>query len=276
VIPAIVFSKNRPCQLDALLTSLERNAPGVFDRHILWHADTADFERGYKACIRRNLGLRCPLWRRDTDFRQDVLHWLPETGPVIFFTDDSVLYRPMPPLPSVFGGDLGAYSLRLGRNTTRCFPHDREQNVPVNFIYVRDDDDGAVWEWRVADGDFGYPASLDGHLLLAQDVRRMVGDWPFTNPNMLEDLMAGQAYQNLRPCMASFGKSCLVGIPHNRVACTHMTNRTTVVNASYPSSPEALNEMFLNGYRIDIDAMDWSRVDGAHADIPLVLTKELR
>jgi hypothetical protein len=35
-------------------------------------------------------------------------------------------------------------------------------------------------------------------------------------------------------------------------------------------SPEALNARFLAGERIDLDAMDFSAVRGAHQEIPLV------
>lgn len=274
LISSLIFSRNRPAQLDALLMSLERNAPGVFDITVLWRSTSPEFYRGYLRLLEINS--YASILEHEGDFRTDVMRYLPERGPVVFFTDDSILYRPLPSIPDVFGADLAAFSLRLGANTTRCYPHNRDQRVPDQFETLWWPDEAAnqtaMWDWREADGDFGYPASLDGHIMLATDVRHMIGNQGFTNPNTLEDVLAFHARGRLPHALAAFGQSCLVGIPANRVADTHDTNRAGDLS-SY--SIETLNSLFLDGYRVNIDAMDWTLVDGAHSEIPLVLEKEL-
>ncbi len=69
--------------------------------------------------------------------------------------------------------------------------------------------------------------------------------------------------------MMSFSQSCLVSIPVNIVRTTYK-NRA---GAAPEMSPEALNARFLAGERIDLDAMDFRAVRGAHQEIPLVFER---
>ena len=64
--------------------------------------------------------------------------------------------------------------------------------------------------------------------------------------------------------MAAFRESCLVSLPVNVVASTHR-NR---FEADRALTPEALNRRFVAGERIDLDSMDFTAVDGAHAVVP--------
>ena len=86
----------------------------------------------------------------------------------------------------------------------------------------------------------------------------------FTNPNELERELDFRRLL-LTPVMLAFRESCLVSVPANVVADT-FRNRASA-NEEY--SAERLNRRFLAGERIDLDAMDFANVRGAHQEIPL-------
>lgn len=247
---AIVFSRDRPMQLDLLLTSLEQNAPGLFDVTVIWFADREKFLEGYAICAEEHPGV-CFLFEDGLTYQ--VRHLLRDGGLMTFFTDDDVLYRRLNfiprPLPNVI-----CFSLRLGRNTTHCYPHGRSQSVPEQF----------VWRWDEADGDFGYPMSLDGHVFRADDLLPLIGN--FSTPNWLEVMLMQSASEISRPFMSSFEHSHLLGVPLNRVQ-SDMPNRN---GDTHPYSIQELNDRYLSGERIDLDALDFSDIRGAHQEIPLV------
>jgi len=255
-VAAIIFSKDRPCQLDLLLRSLDQYAPSVFGPIlVLTLATTADFAAGYRACEEE----RAATFVREADFRSDVAGLVDavQSDHLTFFTDDDVLYRPLGTnsLGRYLEEDVLCLSLRLGRNTTRCYPYDREQAVPHFETRGR----VFVWDWRRGDGDFGYPMSLDGHVFRTETIRDCLDGAEFANPNELEDALV-RVRPIRRPLMAAFPESRLVSIPANRVgayANRHGSLWTT----------EDLNQLYLAGLRIDLDALERARPVGAHHEI---------
>ena len=71
MIQAIVFSCDRAAQLDLLLRSIERNAPGVFDLTITYNASNNDFLAGYDALQRERPG----RWMYQWEYGTDVFKW---------------------------------------------------------------------------------------------------------------------------------------------------------------------------------------------------------
>lgn len=260
MIPAIVFSRDRACQLDALLHSIREFAFGLFaPLHVLYTSSDADFEHGYSICASEHSAILV----REANFREDTLLLLPEDGPVCFFTDDDVFYRWVGrvPLKDAFEDErILAFSLRLGRNTSYCYPLAQTQPPPR----VHERRDFLTWFWQDAAFDFSYPLSLDGHVLRAEDVRTLVNGHDFQNPNQLEDVLARQASRmSHRPKLAAFANSCLVGVPANLVNVTHR-NRFAGLEIA---TARALNERYLAGERIDRIGMEFSQVVGAHQEI---------
>jgi hypothetical protein len=265
LITAIVFSRDRACQLDALLSTIVGQAPGMFKpTRVLYTSTEGEFESGYGRCKRRH---PWPVYLRESVFREDVLALLPHDGLVCFFTDDDVLYRWVRSdiVAAAFDDpSVVAFSLRLGFNTRRCYPHDCVQHMPP----VDERDGFIVWNWPEAHLDFGYPLSLDGHVLRASDVRTLLEGHDFSSPNQLEDVLAQNAGRlKLRPKLASFPLSCLVGLPVNRVNDTHPNRHSS--SRSYPVRD--LNLRYLAGDVILPGRMDFSEVAAAHQEVALEL-----
>ena len=258
MITAVVFSKDRACQLDLLLTSLERNGRGLFHPVVLYRATNEEHEKAYSVCRER-------FWK--VPFQPDgdapvrvaaELFGLASYG--CFFTDDSVLYRSIPFPPTQLSGRVLCFSLRLGLNTTWCYPYDREQITPTARSVI------LQWDWTTADGDFGYPASVDGHVFSGLDLYgALAGCAENANPNQMEEHLVKTFALDARVRMASYPHSCLVGIPANIVTDTHRNRH------AHGPTPDDLCASYLSGKRLDLDAMDFTDVRGAHQDIELVL-----
>lgn len=254
-VNCIVFSKNRAMQLDACLRTIEMSAPYTGEIVVIFLATTPEFADGYGLLAGRD---RVRLVAQGDSLQRDVIAALDRDSEyTVFHTDDDVYFRKPTTLPVLPRG-FAAFSLRLGENTTYCYPFRRPQEVPATFAK----EPFLAWDWTRAEDDFSYPISLNGHILRTRLILEMLSRKRFTNPNELEDLLHAGRYL-APPMMLAFRESCLVSIPANVVTATH-TNRA----AEHPElSAESLNARFLSGDRIDVEAMDFSIVRAAHQEI---------
>jgi hypothetical protein len=256
----IVFSKDRPMQLDACLRSIERFAPYKGGVTVLYRATTGEFARGYALV---EASCRARLVEQGADFRGAVMELLGSTDEhTVFHTDDDVFFRAPEPVPGL-PADTAAFSLRLGENTTYCYTHARPQQLPT----FTSEGPFIAWDWTRADADFGYPLSLDGHVFRTEMLTQLLADANFSNPNNLEEELHLRR-QRVPPVMLALRRSCVVSIPANVVSESH-ENRSS---ADPANSSHALNSRFLDGDRIDLSAMDFSMVRGAHQEISFAFT----
>ena len=257
-IHCLVFSKDRAMQLDAFLRSAERYAP-YDDVYALVYFQR---ERSYDLTVRDHPHVG--WWDQEFNggFETSVRKWLSDKERVVFHTDDDVFYRPASIFDvcySVPPNEWPPSSFRLGKNTTYCHPLDCEQEPPAHF----------PWRWREAQGDFGYPLCLNATVYQSADLLPLLQGWHFQNPTELE---AGLAYRAelFRPeWMTAPLHSCCVSLPHNRVSSS--SGCRTGTNPLW--QPDSLRDLYLDGYRIDLDRMDFTDIVGAHQEVPLAFTR---
>lgn len=120
MVDALIFSKDRGCQLDLLLRSIDRYAAHVYSSlTVLWRASSKDFGRGYAVAFSEHAGAKFVV---ETDFEAQVRKWLALTdGPVSFLVDDDVFYREahLGDLPFSFRGGDFDYPFSLDGNVYR-------------------------------------------------------------------------------------------------------------------------------------------------------------
>jgi hypothetical protein len=259
-VDCIVFSKDRPMQLDACLRSILRHAPYRGSVTVVYLATTERFRQGY-AELQPGTGVR--LVPQGTDFRADVLAVLHEAGGLIVFHCDDDLFFRTPPRAPLLPDCCASFSLRLGENTTHCYPFAQDQPLPEREQV----DDFIVWNWGRARLDFAYPMSLDGHIFDGDLLRNLVASSRFRDPNELERELHLRRHRAPR-LMAAFRTSSVVAVPVN-VVTDSIVNRSGI-DARF--TPAALNDLFLEGIRIDLDRMNFENVRAAHAEIPLAFS----
>jgi hypothetical protein len=262
MIATLIFSRDRAMQLDLLLRSLAVNGRGVFAPiYVLYHATTSEHAESYRVCGTEHpsttLIADSPSSLRLAGRLTERADW------ACCLTDDSVLYLPLSStLPHEgVAPDVLCLSLRLGRNTMFCYPHNRTHPLPA----FEQRGTLLVWDWTRASGDFGYPGSLDGHVFRGATLRAALYDClPSASPNQIEDHLV-RAVDGDRRLMACYQHSHLVGLPINVVNRTH-ANRNSQSH-HYPVA--SLLQRYLAGERINQDALDFSDVRGAHQEIRL-------
>jgi hypothetical protein len=273
---AIIFSKDRACQLHLLLESMwEHTDPDLFSYiYVIYKSSNRDYELGYreiKECY------DYVTFIPEMDFKTDILTILnknKEEEQVCFFTDDDIIYQDIDltqeSLNTIFEvGVVGLFSLRLGRNIVM-------QDLPTNMTtYIPEFKNVSVsgieeyllcWNWNNCPHhlDYGYPLSVDGHIFRISDITPIIESIGCENPNFMEGNMCHKL--SMLPQLGiSYQHSKVVNLPINRVQ-TVFTNR---FGNTFPRTQEELNKEYLTGKTIDLDKIDFSHIYCSHQELPM-------
>ncbi|MEJ8567673.1 sulfotransferase family 2 domain-containing protein [Elongatibacter sediminis] len=268
LLDIIVFSKDRPAQLDALLRSVRAFMPYPHRLHVLYTTTTAGFESGYDRLRRWHRGVR---WRPDENqFRGALLGLLKtiSSGPgryLMFAVDDMLFTRPFTAMDLMRSLDedeaILAVSLRLGEDIRYCYPRDCETRPP-------DFSDGYRWAWKEASpGYWNYPMSLDGHVFRTTDLAVLIPRLNFAGPNSLESALAGHPLA--RPDLVCEAVPTVLNVAANRV-------QEVVANRCGNQDAESLNRSFLDGNAVDVRAFAGKRFNACHVEQELPLMVDER
>jgi hypothetical protein len=255
-LKAIVFSRDRAMQLDAFLRSVELHVPELFEELVvLYRATEEGFAAGYERLRAERPGV---TWVAESNFRDDLLELVGDERLLVFHTDDDVYFR------SIGAFDLRdeevCFTLRLGLNTTYCYPLDRDEELRDAEV----GGDRVSWDWRAQDpGAYSYPLALNAHVFRAREAHEWLGRTEYASPNELEAALQALS-PDVQPRMASFAHSAVVSIPANIVNDTY-ANRHGAMHGA-----QDLNLRFLDGERIDVPAMSFDRIGACHVEIPYV------
>jgi len=265
----IIFSKDRPLQLDATLRSLLWSSYDAASLRVqvLYRASDARMEALYRRLAGEHPGIELVP---EEGFQRTLARMLEGVEHVLFAVDDCLFVRRwnaaeccalLDRTPAAIG-----VSLRLGRNTTYCYPLDRTQPLPT-FLPLQP---GIVtFDWTSAADDFGYPLELSSSVYRTADVAPLLRTLSYRNPNELESGLAARARELAarRPLLLCHERSVAFCTPVNVVQSTH-GNR---VGTCADHSPEALAQAYAGGRRIDVDALRGYLPRGCHEEIDLPL-----
>lgn len=261
LVTGVIFSKDRACQLHALLESFHAKVAGEIPLRILFTASSARHLQAYED-VRALFAGRAVIWIQESDFRRDLLQIMEQLSShrVLFLVDDIVMtravdferLRPFSPKQCVV-------SLRLGEHITR---HHRQPMPPPALRPTRVNDQFLEWNWDQGELSWAYPLSVDGHLFSTGEMRVMAGQVEFTGPNSFE-----KALQLFRPVFSRrlgicFRQSRLVNLPVNIV-------QTERENLHGNVEPEFLLEKWEAGQKMDLaNLYEWTN-QSLHQEQPL-------
>lgn len=282
MISGIVFSKDRACQLDLFLRSVEKNAGELLEITVLYDSSNSDFEKGYQK-LKDEHDVRLIKQSR---FYHDIKNILEDSKEyVCFFTDDDIVYRTVPEsislLDQIFEMSVSCFSLRLGYNTTiRESEGKRFQDaLPTQTIELSQNLIGWNRTSLPTGGYWSYPLSVDGHIFRKSDIVSFVDEiicWADNgccknikeNPNSFEATLQ-RFYFELPPLMTCFNESVLVNSPNNRV----QDDFENYSGNEFAFSQEDLNNKYLEGHIIDFDKIDFSNIKCPHQELELSIVK---
>lgn len=269
----VIFSKDRPLQLDGTLRSLQIHCKDIGEVliQVLYLASELFFQKSYDSLITTYAD--CPYIRfhQEENFKSDLLFLLTKRSHVLFLVDDNIFVRPFN-FVSIRNhlsehNDAIGFSLRLGENTTYCYPLDVSQRSP-EFLHLKD---GTLkYRWPGEDQDFGYPLEVSSSVYRTDDVIPLLLRIPFQNPNTLESAMNAEkdTFMDKLPYLLCPPLSLTFCSPINKVQNVAETNRA---GSKMEHSPTSLVEAFHAGKRIDVPKYTGFVPNGCHQEVPLYL-----
>ena len=260
----IVFSKDRACQLELFLRSMQHFFVQFnnFTINVLYTYSDEEYGAGYDVLMSDIRIPRNVFIIKQGSFKDYLMDLTYESNPyTVFFVDDMVWKSSFSLEEQTFlkfTKDLQVLclSLRLMRGLTYCYPICAYNDVPE---LDRDN----KWEWEGLNGDYGYPMSLDGHIFRTKDIIPLLRDCEYGDPNQLEVQMALHALSlNYRPKMICCAVSPMMNIPLNSVQ-TSWENRHGLFSA------RDMNMKFLLGNRISTENIYGKENSACHQLIDL-------
>jgi hypothetical protein len=270
----IIFSKNRAMQLTLCLETLFNHCNDILDLsdiYVLYKVDPSHRE-SYEI-VKKEFSM--VNFVEETIFKEDLLKivlpnesnisWGNEPPYMVVFLTDDTLCTGSFSIKKVISTlnenkDCIGFSLRLGKNTHRCFPYNCEQKVP-EMEYVKDNI--YKYKWENAEYDFNYPLELSSSVYRLGDINQLLELPYYSNPNYLESIL-NQCIAFEGTNLLCFKTSVAFSNPINRVNTTH-PNRSGQINEN------ELMELFMEGYRIDDTLFNGFVSNGAHQLIDINL-----
>lgn len=294
-IQAIIFSKDRPLQLHATLASFALHASdaAMVPIQVLCKASTEAYARGYAQVAEELAGQLQINWIHETAFKADLLAVMQEPRPasrrqrlwqrltmqhpplradhLLFLVDDNLFIQPFC-LQEIADAlhtrpDAIGFSLRIGRNTTDCYSMQCSQPLPAFESAAP----GLSFQWSGQVGDFGYPLEVSSSVYRSADLIPLLRTLPYNNPNRLEQGLSAASglFAHRLPTLLCFEQSVAFCAPINKVQSI-LDNRSGI-QEEYSS--EALNTLFLDGYRVNVSALSAFVPKAAHVEIELPLSR---
>jgi SAM-dependent methyltransferase len=263
----VVFSKDRPAQLELLLRSAKRFFRGweQVNWSVIFTASSPEYDAGYERVRAEHPEFRY-VDERDDDrpFKELTLDAVGQSELVAFIVDDNVFKEPFElesPELAAFRADpsIACLSARMCPRMYHCYPTDEITPIPE---FER----GTVWDWRSAEGGWGYPMSADFHIFRSAELVPLLSDVDFFNPNSLEAAMAARPLP--APKMICLPEAVVVNLPVNRV-------QDTAVNRHAGShAQDELNAEFVKGRRLALGPIAGVRNVSTHHEMELTWEAE--
>jgi len=267
-------------QCHLLLESIVKHCKNSFRVRVNYVASNSEYQAGYGRLISESRQFPLELeWHREVHLRLDFLDAIRRAKSRLFclLTDDSVFFRTFPVERSDFleifkRRYLTCFSFRLGLNTVVQDYATGHMQPPLWDVEKSESQPIIYWDWRSwpMHLNYGYPISQDGHMYRSKELLQITENLDFTVFRSWEGTLAGDRRDSLPGYeMAAFDHSCLVNIPNNNVQVPPIP-----CGAKYPISIKELNERYLANELIDLEAMDFSNVRGAHQEIQYIFKKK--
>ena len=262
-VDIIVFSYNRPMQLQAYLESLQKLTSHYNQVTAIYRSDNQEYEEGYEIVKRNFPAVKwVQQFNPPSDFKQLTVDALCDTQSqaefVVFAVDDMIVKDTIDFLEIARlmkkTGAHGFY-LRMGNNINFSYMAGTSNPAPV---LVPIEPNVYAWGFAFGGSEWGSPHTLDMTVYRKADIAPAFKLMHFDNPNYLEAMWAKLADKSKIGLCYELSKT--INIPINIV--TTYPNK----NLNYYSTEELLTS-FLQGKRIDINAVYQMVNNSPHVDL---------
>jgi len=258
MIDCLIFSKDRPCQLDLLLRSINQNFSEIADTTTILYKSTGDkFKRGYDIVKSRFPNFKFVEEEMFVENVREVVNGFANES-CMFMVDDEVVINGFEVLPytnilTKNPDKIHCISLRMHPKVDYTYTWKLKSWPPSSFLNLQAKQDNQLleraraWKWRLNDvrTDWGFPSCINSHIYLTDFYRAYLNRLPFKSPNNLEIVFHFNR-QNFKDIMICFDKPKTTCIANNvtQEGYSHNGNKDHF-------SLESINQKFLDGYIID-------------------------
>lgn len=271
---SIIFSKDRALQLQACLDSFyyqctDSNNVAIT---VLYHTTKPEHTRQYNVLKHRFPDVK---FAAETNIVDQLLTETKNYVYVLLQCDDNLFINSFAMLDVIFSLDIYkdalGFSLRLGKNTTKCYTRNACQRIPKHNGVVT----AATiiqYPWEHEQFDFGYPLEVSSSVYRIEDVETI---W-MKNRNIImpriEDVMNKSKNQFLstRPNLLCYKQSVAFSNPMNEVSKLP-ANWANRVWGDKRFTVEEFAQAFDDGHRINIEKLSGFVTESAHQEVDLEL-----
>jgi len=275
LITSIIFSKDRPAQLDLCLNSIKANFPESTE-NIVIHKNSKDFSDAHNILRKEHPDVQ--FWSQGASLFRDIftaIYGSPNDY-ICFFTDDDICFSEislLPNLEKIFTTTpISCISLRMGLNICKR-SHGGQMSLDT-LKHYQSFNDMIIWPktTHMYGSYWSYSLSVDGHIYRKSQLANMMDelcyldskyDWKQT-PNELESSM--QRFWPLSEnLMAAPTHSKVVNSPNNRV----QHEAKNMSGEKYSVHQDWLLKQYLAGKRIALEQLSFDNIDCPHTEINL-------
>lgn len=276
LITSIIFSKDRPAQLDLCLKSIKQNFTDSKQNVVIYN-NSPDFADSYRTVQKEHSDVL--FWPQGLSLFKDIYAAIASSKYeyVCFFTDDDICFSEVPSIPykAIFAEPyVTCVSLRLGLNICQRSHEGDISSDKIGEHYIN----GNIISWPRTSYLYGsywsYSLSVDGHIFRKEDMINMIDElcylesrykWGHT-PNVLESEL--QRFWATSPnFMIAPESSVVVNSPNNRVQESHPENRA---GDSHATDSYFLLGKYLAGQRINLDYLNFNDIKCPHTEINIL------
>ncbi|MBX7142821.1 MAG: glycosyltransferase [Oligoflexia bacterium] len=265
---SVVFSKDRPLQLDGTLRSLLAHVREKEHCIKVLYTTSSPEQTALYAEVMRDFPQ--VTFVRESSFKRDLLNALDGFAYVLFLVDDNIFVRDfslsevvsvLQRVPTALG-----VSLRLGTNTNYCYSLNKPQAIPQLAPVAGE---FCSFNWTAGQCDFNYPLEVSSSVYDLKLIRPVLEQIEFKNPNSFEARWSEKAslYSATHPLLICPQKSLTFCAPINKVQSV-ADNRA---GETHGVSAEELANIYKTGKILDVKAYVEFTPNACHQEVELKL-----
>ena len=261
MLNVVVFSRDRPAQLDLLLRTIEKYVKIQYQITVLANASNGTVSFGYSLCQKDHPTVTFDFSEKTLGFKAASLNAIRPNNQLTMLIVDDAIFRDEISLsdPEVLrlltDVSVESLSLRLGSHISKCYMQGSADTPPPSIRNHK-----FLWVGQL--GDWGYLQSVDGNVYRTDDLVKLMQTAEYSNPNTLE-IELNRCSIRPRPYVAAYETSKVITIPHNRVQQQFRGNRNGGGDATL------LNSSYVSGGRIRMVDYSSLRNETTHVELPL-------
>ena len=265
----VIFSKDRPVQLNALLESYKKFVKNPATLYIIYNYSSESFKKAYDEVFDDYDDLIEEKVRDDKGFKATLVGVLKSIkSQKIFFLVDDILFKNYLNLDECNKFPTYEYviSLRHGNHLDYCYTQKKKQKLPKFFNI--EEGEYLFWNWNKAQLDWSYPLSVDGHIFDKEEFLIMIECQNYKAPNTLEEMLQKFNKIYLKRKGVCWKNSRIFNIPCNLV-------QTEAYNHHGDFHQDDLLKKWNEGKKIDIVSFEGIRNNGVHQEVSFNFVKRM-